>query len=141
VESPPNDAKEFSQRRFAVAVHDAGRAVVGACLGFEVPKVQMVATESKLGGLTSSGAFAYAERTDFLSIWPAGEMAATDAEKRIARRKAREVVNAQREHIISIANALLAAAAQGRSLTGHELDELLALSARVWTVTPAGLAD
>jgi hypothetical protein len=28
-----------------------------------------------------------------------------------------------------------------RPLTGHELDELLALSARVWTVTPAGLAD
>jgi hypothetical protein len=113
-----------------VAVHEAGHAIVFACLGFELQRVQLSEPGSKLIGSTLSGEFVAAERTDLLASLLAGDMAVdaicdsrvsaemksardqqllrkldrelgiTEGEKRIARRKAGEVVEAQRKHII-----------------------------------------
>lgn len=143
-----------TESRFAVAVHEAGHAIVFACLGFELQRVQLSEPGSKLIGSTLSGEFVAAERTDLLASLLAGDMAVdaicdsrvsaemksardqqllrkldrelgiTEGEKRIARRKAGEVVEAQRKHIITVANALIAT--PDGLLEGAPLDELLA---------------
>src|SRR5713226_9543561 len=119
------------------------------------PEVHLVRTDSDAGGFTKElDEWIAAERTDFLAVFYAGDIAveelcgayrlpedqspqsdrellrnyaqqldATDDEKLRAQRTARRIVRNQRQHVLAIAEALIAK--QGH-LTDTELDELLA---------------
>jgi ATP-dependent Zn protease len=145
-----SDRVPHEDYRFAVAVHEAGHAVVAAYLRFDVDHIEM----KGMGGQAVSGPFVFADRVDYMAPWSAGnaaveevcagyrlpvdanansdheklrwierELAATDEEKRLARSKARKIVRSQRLHIVTIAEALLAS--EGGRLEGEELERLL----------------
>jgi hypothetical protein len=147
---------ESSERQLAIAVHEAGHAVVMVQVGAPTPDVHLlVRTESDPGGFTKAlGEWVAAERTDFLAVFYAGDIAveeiygdrlpedttpqsdrellrkyerelgATEDEKLRAQRNARKIVKDQRKYVLAVAHAVLAN--PGNHLAAAELDELLA---------------
>ena len=147
---------ESSERLLAVAVHEAGHAVVMVQVGAPTPDVHLlVRTVSDPGGFTKAlDEWVAAERTDFLAVFYAGDIAveeiygdrlpedttpqsdrdllrkyerelgATEDEKLRAQRNARKIVKDQRKYVLGVARAVLAN--PGNHLAAAELDELLA---------------
>lgn len=145
-----SDSASSDEYRFAVAIHEAGHAIVAAYVGFDVLELRL---EPKGGGQTFGRDFA-GERVDYLAQWFAGDaavsaicgtyrlpadtnpnsdqemlrrdirvLAATVLEQRRAKTRARQIVRGQRIQIIAIARALLATR-NGR-LAGKVLEKLL----------------
>jgi hypothetical protein len=148
------DASAMRDRRFAVAIHEAGHAVVFAYLGFDVSYLEM-GLDPDPSGRARGDEIPWTDRTDYMATLHAGNVAveelcdgyrlpivaspasdeaqltrveteldASDYEKTQAPVRARQIVQACRNEVAAIANALLASP-NGR-LEGHALEDLLA---------------
>lgn len=132
------DLPSLGEYRYAVAIHEAGHAVVFACYGIEVLRMQLSKPGSTLTGETHSGEIIAANRTDLVASLMAGDIAVdlicdprmsagvrsardqqllrhyeqelhfTDHERSVAHSAASRAIDAHRRHVISIADALIA---------------------------------
>jgi hypothetical protein len=131
------DHVAVTDRRFAVAIHEAGHAVVFAYLGFDVPCVEM-GLDPDPSGQAHADQIPWTDRVDFMATLHAGNVAveelcggyrlpvvvspgsdeaqlarveltinASDSEKAEAPMRARQIVQACRAELVGIANALL----------------------------------
>jgi hypothetical protein len=145
---------DVTGRRFAVAIHEAGHAVVFAYLGFDVSQVEM-GLDPDPSGRAHGREIPWTDRIDYMATFHAGNIAveelcggyrlpviasnasdeaqlarvesainASASEKAQAPMRARQIVRACRDEVAAVANGLLASP-NGR-LQGHGLEDLLA---------------
>jgi hypothetical protein len=148
------DTVAVTDRRFAVAIHEAGHAIAFAAVGIDVVSV-WIGSGPNPSGRTNSGDFIGADRSDFLATLYASDIAVeelcdgyrlpivespasdqeqlrraelelgiTEDERSRAKSRAREIVRSWREQVVALANVLLGAPS-GR-LVGRDLDVQLA---------------
>ena len=154
VDDPGTNPTGASERRYAVAIHEAGHAITFAAAGIDVLWV-WIGQGHNPSGRTRSGEVIAASRPDFLATLYAGDIAVeelcggyrlpvvptpgsdyeqlrraevklkvTDYERSDAQARAHEIVRARREQVVALANALLAA--PDCQLVGANLDNQLA---------------
>jgi hypothetical protein len=143
-----------TDRRFAVAIHEAGHAIAYAAVGIDVLSM-WIGPGPNPSGRTQSGEIIAADRSDFLATLYASDVAVeelcegyhlpvvespasdeeqlrraelklgiTDDERSRAKSRAREIVQSWRGQVVALANLLLMAP-NGR-LAGRDLDIQLA---------------
>jgi hypothetical protein len=151
---PVDNLRGASERRYAVAIHEAGHAVAFAAVGIDVVSV-WIGPGPDPSGRTESGDFVGADRSDFLATLYASDIAVEelcdgyrlpivestssdqeqlrraerdlgikDDERSRAKARAREIVLSWREHLVALANVLVVA--PNERLVGGDLDSQLA---------------
>jgi hypothetical protein len=161
IDNPVINPTGASERRYAVAIHEAGHAITFAAVGIDVLYIWIGPGPDPIG-VTQSGEVLAANRPDYLATLYAShiaveelcdgyrlpedasygsdqqqlrraelELSITDGERSQAQASARQIIRTWREQVVALANALLAAP-NGR-LLGANLDTQLASVRRQFT--------
>jgi hypothetical protein len=154
VDDPMTNPTGASERRYSVAIHEAGHAITFAAVGIDVVCIWIEAGPDP-SGCTKSGEIIAANRPDYLATLYASDIAVeelcggyrlpvdmssgsdqqqlrraelelgiTDDERSQAQSGARKIIQVWREQVVALANAVLAAT--NGQLVGANLDNQLA---------------